>query len=143
MDFAQEQSAYDDRHDRVPTADFSWNEFAEVCEIIQGWPVERRLELADFLGLPMPDEPAIREEAQRELLQRLFAGVRTGRELIERVSLAAFAAAWPDGCPVTSGDLAELCGMSERTAQRRARAARVAGTSPDKQRAKPVSVAGN
>lgn len=71
-------------------------------------------------------------EGQRELLQRLFRGASTGSEIIERAALLAFALAWPgDACPLTAGDLASFTGVSERTAARRAAAAKLAGRFAD------------
>lgn len=67
-------------------------------------------------------------DGQRELLATLFRGAVSAQQIVERASVLAFAEVWPEGsCPLTPSDLAAFTGVSERTAARRAAAARLAG----------------
>ena len=127
----------DDGRPTLAVSPAAHDEFGEILEAVQSWPTAERLRLFEEVGLSVPSEAAGaahrafeygleqgKAEGQRALLQRVFAGARTGREVLERVAVIAFVEVHPDAAPATVARLAELAGLSERTAHRRVAEAR-------------------
>jgi hypothetical protein len=147
--------AFDAAARPVLTVEPGRDEYGEVLGIVRQWPLADRLELLEALGLTIGGGQGYvqsafdsgrevgKAEGHRELLQRLFCNVKTGKELIERAATMAFVEVWPDNapCPLKPTDFASLAGVSERTAARRAAEAKMAVSFPNEQRAKPLSVA--
>lgn len=139
----------------APAMPAAHDEFAEVLGIVRDWPAGDRLALVEELGLMVGGDVRAMQRAfdqgredgeaigQRRLLERIFAGATTGRDVIENAALAAFVETWPEDepCPLSASDLASLAGVSERTAARRIAAAKMAVSFADKQRAECASVA--
>ena len=126
--------AYDDNGERVPCCDPPANlgDACPYCARPYDEPDDGPTVGAVDMAALMRAVEHGKTEGQRELLQRLFRGATTGNEIIERAALMAFTQAWPgDACPLTAGDLASFTGVSERTAARRAAAARLAGRFAD------------
>ena len=127
----------DDGRPTLAVAPDAHDEFGEILEAVRSWTTAERLRLFEHVGLSVATEAAGaahrafeygleqgKAEGQRALLQRVFDGARTGREVLERVAVIAFVEVHPDAAPATIADLAALSGLSERTAHRRVAEAR-------------------
>jgi hypothetical protein len=116
------------------------DEFAEILDVLQSWPVADRLRLFDALGLSPEAEitgPLRRAFAQgvevgkacgmRELLAVIFRGATTAAQVGENAAVVAVAQEFPDAPAKTIRELASFAALSTGSACNRVNRFRSSG----------------